>query len=251
MLATIWLVALVAILILWTWYDARQFAAFRQLEDSAARRASYLRWAWQSFAILTGGSVITLLVLGRFDAVWGLPQEFRQLGAAFDRKDALQTADGALGFVIGMSVGLVILISVQVWRLRKMMKPLGPEIEAMFPRNGKERLAVLPLCLNAGFSEELLFRLALPLLIAEVTGSALVGLVAATILFGLAHAYQGWKGVVVTMLVGGLFVLLFLQGASLLRLMILHAAIDVVALIIRPLAAQWLAGRPRDPSPEA
>lgn len=251
MIATIWLVVLVSVLALWTWYDARQFATFRMLEDSAARRASYLRWAWQSFAILTGASVITMLILGRFDAVWSLPPEFGQLGEGLQTRDVPQSGDGAIGFAIGVALGLAILIGVQAWRLRKMMKPASAAIEAIFPRNHQERLAVVPLCLNAGFSEELLFRLALPLLIAEVTGSVLVGLIAATVLFGLAHAYQGWKGVVVTMLVGGLFVLLFLQGASLLRLMILHAAIDVVALIIRPQIAQWLAGRPRDLSPEA
>lgn len=247
MVAAIWLMVLVAVLGIWTWYDARQFAAFRLLEDSAARRASYLRWAGQSFAILTGGSAITLLILGRFDAVWSLPPEFRQLAAGVQRPDAPQSADGAIGFAIGVALGLAILIGVQAWRLRKAMQSAAAEtaagIEAMFPRNGRERLAVLPLCLNAGFSEELLFRLALPLLIAHVTGSALVGLVGATVLFGLAHAYQGWKGVVMTTLVGGFFMLLFLQGTSLLRLMVLHAAIDVVALIIRPQVAAWLAGR--------
>lgn len=253
MVATIWLVVLVLALGIWTWYDARQFAAFKLLEDSAARRACYLRWAGQSFAILTGGSVITLLVLGRFDAVWSLPPEFRQLGAGLQTPEVPQSEDGAIGFAIGVALGLTILIGFQAWRLRKAMKPAATEaaagIEAIFPRNGRERLAVLPLCLNAGFSEELLFRLALPLLIAEVTGSALIGVIGATVLFGLAHAYQGWVGVVMTTLVGGVFMLLFVQGKTLLELMILHAAIDVVALIVRPKVAQWLAGKSKDPAP--
>jgi hypothetical protein len=246
MLATIWLVLLVAILMIWTWHDARQFAAFRLLDDSAARRASYLRWTWQSFAILSGASLVTLLILGRLGDGLNLPDEFRALARALRPDEVTKSKDGTMGFAIGVGLGLLILIAVQAFRLRKMMKPLAPEIEPMFPRNGKERLAVLPLCLNAGFSEELLFRLALPLLIAEVTGSALVGVIGATVLFGLAHAYQGWKGVVLTTLVGGVFMLLFLQGTPLLRLMALHAAIDVVALIVRPQLAAWLAGIARD-----
>lgn len=241
MLATIWLVVLVAILIAWTWYDARQFVAFRQLEDSAARRACYWRWAWQSFVILTGASVITLLVLGRAGDGFGLPPEFQALGAGLRSDEVQQTEEGRLGFAMGVGIGMAILIAAQAWRLRKMMKPLAPEIEPLFPRNGKERLAVLPLCLNAGFSEELLFRLALPLLIAQVSGSVMVGLIGATVLFGLAHAYQGWVGVLMTMLVGAVFMLLFVRGTSLVELMILHAAIDVVALIVRPQVARWLA----------
>ncbi|MCZ8324859.1 MAG: CPBP family intramembrane metalloprotease [Sphingomonadaceae bacterium] len=242
MLATIWLVVLVAILIAWTWYDARQFAAFRQLEDSAARRACYWRWTWQSFVILTGASVITLLVLGRAGDGFGLPPEFQALGAGLRSDEVQQTEEGRLGFAMGVGIGMAILIAAQAWRLRKMMKPLAPEIEPLFPRNGQERLAVLPLCLNAGFSEELLFRLALPLLIAQVSGSVMIGLIGATVLFGLAHAYQGWAGVLMTMLVGGVFMLLFVRGTSLVELMVLHAAIDVVALIVRPQVARWLAG---------
>lgn len=241
MIASIWLVLLIAGLAAWTWIDARQYAAFKLVQDSAERRAAFMRWAGQSFIILTGASVITFLILGRFDAPFGIPAEFQPLSQALQSENATKSADGAVGFAIGLAIGISILVATQIYRIRKSLKPVMADVEPMIPRNGKEMLAVLPLCVNAGFSEELLFRLALPLLIAQVTGSVAIAFVGSTLIFGLVHAYQGWKGVVATALVGGLFVLIYLSRGSLLHVMILHALIDVIALIVRPAIAKKIA----------
>lgn len=241
MLATIWLMVVLVGLFAWTLQDNRQYACFKAVEDSAARRAFYRRWTVQSFVFLTGASAVTLLILGRSTALIGLPAEFQALAAALSRPARSQAASGdaMLGMTIGFVLGLAVIIAVQVWRIKKMLIPVASDVEALIPRNTAERLAVAPLCLNAGFSEELFFRLALPLLIAHVTGSTVVGIVAAIVLFGSIHAYQGWKGVVATTLAGAFLTFVYFKSGSLLRPMVLHATIDTVALIVRP----WIVGR--------
>src|SRR3546814_10584207 len=68
--------------------------------------------------------------------------------------------------------------------------------------------------LAAGITEELYFRLLLPLTIALVTGNALVGFAVATLLFGLAHRYQRWRGVLATSAVGAVLAFVYLASGD-------------------------------------
>ncbi|TMJ12009.1 MAG: CPBP family intramembrane metalloprotease [Alphaproteobacteria bacterium] len=124
-----------------------------------------------------------------------------------------------------------------------MLKPAQGTAEALLPRNRQEAAIALILSLNAGFSEELFFRLALPLILFQITGSLLAAFALAAIAFGLAHAYQGWKGIAGTMIVGAFITLVYLSSGSLLRVILLHAAIDVVALVVRPAITKAIARR--------
>ena len=237
MIESIWLGMVLAGLALWTMRGNRQYAAFRLLTDSRARAASYLQWTMESFVLLTGASVLTLLIVGRPEAVLAMPEPFHPLAANFIREVPSESAEEMFGFAIGAAFGLGLLALIYYFRLRKVVDAVAGDIEPLLPRNRRERLAVVPLCLNAGFSEELFFRLALPLLAADVTSSAAIGFTIALAAFGLAHAYQGWKGVLATTLLGGLFTLQYLSGASLLWLMAIHAIIDLLGLVVRPMLA--------------
>jgi membrane protease YdiL (CAAX protease family) len=190
----------------------------------------------QSFVFLTVASVGTLWLLGRFEALQTLPPEFAALMPPRPAPASLTTgsAEHRVGVLTGFSVS--VLLSLLIWRRRMKAAtlPIIPELEPLIPRTAAERWTVLPLCLNAGFSEELFFRLALPLLLTVVTGSALSALVISVGLFGLMHWYQGWRGILGTTLVGGLLTFAYLASGSLLRVMIMHALIDVIALLVRP-----------------
>lgn len=243
MLATLWLMAVLVGLAVWTIRDTRAYAVFRTVEDSGARCAFYWRWTWQSFLLLVGMTLVTLAVLDAGDAVFGVPPAFGGIAASLATTDdaASATGDRFAGYLIGVAIGLTVLIIVQVRRIKKAMSPVIGDLEPMIPRNRAEMLAALPLCINAGVSEELFFRLAPPLLIAHVTGSAAIGLVGAAVLFGLIHAYQGWKGVIATMIVGGVLTLIYLRSGSIVQPIVLHALMDVVALIARPFIAARIA----------
>lgn len=88
---------------------------------------------------------------------------------------------------------------------------------------------------TAAFGEELLFRgFLLGRLRALLGGGLGVGIVAAfvqALVFGLAHAYQGPTGILVTGLIGLVFGLLYLRLRALWPLVIAHGLIDTVGLL--------------------
>lgn len=245
MLATLWLVAVLIGLAAWTVRDKREYAVFKTVQTSEARRAFYRRWTWQSFVFLVGGTAATLFILDAGDALFGVPSALAGISEALAPRDDPAEAGGdrAAGFAVGVVIGLVVLVIVQLRRIRTMIEPVTGDIEPLLPRNRAEMIAALPLCINASISEELFFRIALPLLITHVTGSATIGLAGAVLLFGLIHAYQGWKGVVATTIAGAVLTLIYLRSGSIVQPIVFHALMDIVALIIRPWLSARLAGR--------
>jgi uncharacterized protein len=243
MLAALWLIIVLAGVAAWTVNDTKQYRHFRIQRESRARRAFYWRWTAQSFVFLTGASAITLWLLGRFDALGTMPSEFATLtsGLRPESESTAASADMRTGMAIGVAISALILVLTLRQRVARLSAPVISDIEPMIPRNGAEMLAALPLCLNAGFAEELFFRLALPLLVTTVTGSVALGIGGSILVFGLIHWYQGWKGVIATAFVGGILTVVYLNSGSILRVMGMHAFIDVLAMIIRPIIAARVA----------
>ena len=98
----------------------------------------------------------------------------------------------------------------------------------ILPRDGVERAGFVPVAITAGVCEEILYRGWVPWAIAGWTGSPAAGYVAAALIFGAGHAYQGRNGVILTALLG-----LFLGGVvawtgSLVPGQFLHLAVDLV-----------------------
>lgn len=245
MTLAIWLMGLLTAITVWTVIDTRQYRRFREESHTAARLAFYWRWAGQSFVFLTLASLLTLWLLDRMDAIRTLPPEFLALRPPASPEEAggRRSADAQLGMALGMLMSTAFAVFIWTRRIKQVMTPVVGDIEPLIPRNTAERWAALVLSVNAGYSEEFFFRLALPLLLTTVTGSAAVGLGVSVVIFGGIHWYQGWKGVLATMLVGGLLTLVYLTSGSLLRVMFTHALIDVVGLVLRPLLAQQMARR--------
>jgi uncharacterized protein len=63
---------------------------------------------------------------------------------------------------------------------------------------------------------------------------ALGAIIAAGVLFGLTHSYQGWRGMLITTIVGAWFTLLYLLACTIVVPMLLHILIDLMALVVRP-----------------
>ena len=114
------------------------------------------------------------------------------------------------------------------------MRQLG-DFSALLPRNRAELAHAAALSINAGLTEELFFRLTLPLLFVLVIGNVWVAFALAAIVFGLAHLYQGLVGVVATTAVGVLLTAFYLASGSIWIAVLVHAAIDLVGLVLRPL----------------
>src|SRR5205085_12595329 len=118
---------------------------------------------------------------------------------------------GLLGVLVGLAVVAFVLLRQRAKALgdphalaeiRERMRPL----ERMLPHGAAEWPGFVRLSITAGICEELLYRGFLTWYFSHVLGWWLAAAVAA-IGFGLAHAYQGVRGVLTTTLVG-----LFLAG---------------------------------------
>ena len=100
---------------------------------------------------------------------------------------------------------------------------------------------------SAAFGEELIWRGFLLHRIAGLLGNRRsawwIGVVSTSILFGLAHAYQGTTGVILTGLTGLAFGGLFLlTGRNLWPIIVAHGTMDTISfLLIYAGATDWLA----------
>ena len=60
-------------------------------------------------------------------------------------------------------------------------------------------------------------------------------------LFGLAHLYQGWKGIAATFVLGLALTAVYLVSRSLIAAIVFHAIIDLNALVVRPILTRRIA----------
>lgn len=106
--------------------------------------------------------------------------------------------------------------------------------ERIFPQSRVEMLPYFALAVTAGLCEEFLYRgFALAAIIRG--GSPVWGaVVISSVLFGLAHIYQGRGGSVSTMLLGALFGTARIVYHSLVPVALWHSAVDLVAGVAGP-----------------
>jgi len=106
-------------------------------------------------------------------------------------------------------------------RLRRRMERL----ELMLPHTRQELLLFLRLALTAGVCEELLYRGYLIWYLSHWL-SIYPAAALASLLFGIGHAYQGWRGVLTTGFVGAFLAAVYLLTGSLYPGMAFHALMD-------------------------
>ena len=216
---------------------------FRQLEQeiaeghAEARTRVYRRGLWFEWI----SALLALLALG---FAWNKLNP-RALG--LDHAAGMRTLSGSGDFdrgamggvVIGLTLGMAGLIAARMRANRRGAQPtilprqpwwrkLFPDFTALVPTNNRERLLWVAVAVSAGICEELVFRRwLLATLHSELGMGGLSLLIAAAAIFGLAHAYQGVSGVILTAVVGAFFCVLYIKTGSLLVPILLHTAIDV------------------------
>ncbi len=222
--------------------DIGEYRRFKALSDTASRQLRYCLWIGKAVLAFALPALVGLALLGRLKALKSLPPEFAAARALLP-----EFTGGPSAFVTGMVGGaavggLVVGILAATRRNRGPVAPLG-DVGALIPRNRAEMGHAAALSIAAGITEELAFRLYLPLLIALVTGSALLAFALATLTFGAMHLYQGWKGVAATTVVGLVMTAVYLMTGALWLAMLLHALIDLNGLVVRPLLSSSSANR--------
>jgi len=216
--------------------ERRDYARFKRLRSTVARQKVYRRWLIEAFLSLGGLSLAT--ILGAWESIAPLLADAQEWAPIAASRDLL---GGSFGVPVGLGVAVVVVgfLVLPILLLRGTPIDDAPalgDIRALLPRTRSELPYGAGLSINAGVVEELLFRLGFPALVFAVTGHAVLAFVAATLLFGLLHVYQGPTGIVLSTVLGVVFTYLYLVTGSILVPIALHALIDLRSMVLIPIA---------------
>jgi membrane protease YdiL (CAAX protease family) len=159
-------------------------------------------------------------------AVWIVQ---RRLWAALGLKPVLSW--GLLGVALGLAVIVLVLLRQHraalasdeaLAEVRSRMSHLEP----MFPASPEELRWFYRLSMTAGVCEELLYRGYMIWYLSHWTGLFQAAGIA-SLIFGVGHAYQGWRGVLGTTLLGAFLAGVFILTGSLYAAMLAHALMDI------------------------
>lgn len=139
-------------------------------------------------------------------------------------------------FIIGLLLVLaaIVYLLLKIRQVRSMdatdfanlQKSFAP-VALMMPQNGNELARFYGLSLTAGIVEEILWRGFMFWYLGQFMPLAAVALVS-TVMFALAHLYQGWSQLPGIMLVAGAFAGLYILTGSVWLPIVLHIAVDVL-----------------------
>lgn len=105
----------------------------------------------------------------------------------------------------------------------------------IFPQDAPERLAFFAVVLTVAICEELIYRGFAQRIFEDWSGGMIVaGIVGSSLMFAIAHLYQGPRGVITTLIVGILFSTIRAWTGSLLALLVAHFIADITAGFLAP-----------------
>ncbi|HYL86092.1 MAG TPA: type II CAAX endopeptidase family protein [Candidatus Angelobacter sp.] len=138
--------------------------------------------------------------------------------------------------VIASVLGAATIATLQWLNLRRVGRlpiesrgPLQAIAERILPQSALELLPYLALAITAGLCEEFLYRGFAMAALSNAGLQAWSAVLVSSVLFGLAHSYQGRGGMVMTLVVGLVFGVSRLAYHSLVPAIFWHCAVDVVA----------------------
>ena len=143
-----------------------------------------------------------------------------------------------IGYAIGGALALLLVafFGYQLLQIRKIsfdekqrrFGSLG-DVGYALPRTRQEYVFSNFVSITAGIVEEIIYRgyvIWLLSLYMPLWAAAIVS----TIAFGVAHAYQGWEGILKTGVVGGIFAAIYLATGSIWIPVVLHALLDMLQM---------------------
>ncbi|MGB3911157.1 MAG: CPBP family intramembrane glutamic endopeptidase [Pseudolysinimonas sp.] len=215
--------------------ERREYVRFKRLRSTVARQRVYRRWLIEGAIVLSGLSLATIVgAWAQIPLALTAAQQWEPIAAA----RAFLATDAGIPVAIAIAVVVLAGLVLPIVFLRNSLEeaPAIGDIRALLPRARGELPYGAALSVNAGVFEELLFRLGFPALAFAVTGDALVAFLGATLLFGVLHLYQGALGILFSVVLGAVFVALYLITGSIVVPIVLHAIIDLRSMVLIPIA---------------
>lgn len=183
----------------------------------------WLVFAYVAWGIRKGGVVTIREVIG---GKWEQPEDFLldfAIAAIFWIASVAVLAAGA--YALGMAKG-------GNTNLEEAKRLLG----FLVPRTGLEVALWFGVAATAGFCEEFIFRGYVQRQFTVISGQAFVGMLVSSIVFGLAHGYEGLKRMLLIAVYGFLFSVLTWLRKSLRPGMLAHAWHDaLIGMLLRVL----------------
>jgi membrane protease YdiL (CAAX protease family) len=209
------------------------FAPWRLRMASRHLRGASALWLGYGAPALLG-----LLAIERLEGIAQLPPEFLPLAWY------LGVPPGSIGMPLvltGLGAGSVLGLVLTWWRARRGRAPwTAGDVRSIMPASDADLWPAAVLAVSAGVAEELFYRLWLPLIVALASGSGTAGVIVGTLCFAAMHRYQGWAGVAANTIGGGLLMALYMGSGALWLPVVVHALVDLNALVLRPaLSARW------------
>lgn len=138
----------------------------------------------------------------------------------------------AFAAVFGLLLSLIVrpVLALRGGKTADAMATMFAELAPFLPKSRKALRWAILVSLMAGLAEEVVYRGYLLTYFADrLPWWAAIG--ASAIIFGLAHLYQGFGGMIGTAILGAVFAVIFVGTGSLLIPILLHAAIDVSSML--------------------
>ena len=215
------LLFLLIVLPVWGWLDMKKL---KRDNVPAALTQSYLITITAMWLL---SAVSAFLVPAHI--LWRPPQG---LAARMKLNGALAPA---VFVAVALMIGMIVPVIIARRRPGSIEKQLEP-IRFLLPATMAQRWIFVLVCLTAGIAEEWIYRgFVLHFLVAELPAlNGWIIVVAAAAMFGIAHAYQGRAGAILTGILGVVFSLFYITTGNLLLSMVLHALLDLRILLLLP-----------------
>lgn len=132
------------------------------------------------------------------------------------------------GMDLFLAIGLVVALRGINWLLRFAFGPSQAKIGFLLPQSGPDMLLWIVVAVVAGVSEEIVYRGYLQRQLWSITRSLPVAVLTQTVIFAIAHMYQGWRAAALTAVYGLAFGILAAWRRSVVPSAIAHVVIDII-----------------------
>jgi len=164
---------------------------------------------------------------------------WRAFARGLTRQDLALTGGFVSSIMLLTLAGAILIAGAHWMNLRRMARSNHPAIESLralgrrlFPHSAIELVFYIILALTAGLCEEFIFRGFVMAALFRAGLSNWEVILFSSVMFGVAHLYQGKSGSLGTGILGALFAAVRIAYHSLLPVVVWHAVLDIVAGIV-------------------